>query len=446
MRLAKMHSVQLLILMMVPGVPVMSAVEKGADFKFTKVDLTLLEQAEAFDKKMEREGKVYHDEAMETYVNQVGRAMLPAGSAPERVLWQFRVYRDPMANAFALPNGSIYVTTGLVAKLENEDQLAGVLAHEMTHVTDRHAYLAFRDYRKKVAIANIAATAASVAPGGSTWGDLIILAGSMIPGIMAASIEGYSRNLERDADVYAYNKMVEGNYDPKELVNTFRLLEENEEANVGKIYYNDHPKLEDRIAYMNEMISTKPPVTVASDVLAARRMKYLNLTQQVVREDIHLAILSDRPRTALRRAQKLLDFQPNSAENLCAEADAYRSLGPWTPRPSDQELTKHEEKKEQKMKLKLTDDEEERKLLAGDQGQAAWRDNQHLAEENYKKALAVDPANAKTYLGLGQLYEKLNRSPEALAAYEKYLELQPNALDRQRVQRRVDILRGSANR
>ena len=100
---------------------------------------------------------VYHDEAMDTYVNQVGRAMLPSGTAPERVLWQFRVIRDPMANAFALPNGSIYVTTGLVSKLENEDQFAGVLAHEMTHVTDRHAYLAFRDYRKKATIANIAA-------------------------------------------------------------------------------------------------------------------------------------------------------------------------------------------------------------------------------------------------------------------------------------------------
>jgi beta-barrel assembly-enhancing protease len=455
MRLVKMRVAQVMTLMFALGVTMLPAAEKaakepgeekGADFKFSKVDLSLLEQADALDRKLEREGMVYHDEAMETYVNQVGRAMLPAGSAPERVMWQFRTVRDPLANAFALPNGSIYVTTGLVAKLENEDQLAGVLAHEMTHVTDRHAYLAFRDYRKKSMIANIAVTAASVAPGGSSWGDLIILAGSIIPVMMVASIEGYSRELERDADMYAFNKMVEGNYDPKELVNTFRLLEQNEEANVGKIYYNDHPKLEDRIAYMTSMISSKPAVVVPADVFAARRMKYLTLTSQVAREDIHLAILSSRPRTALARAQKLLDFQPNSAENLCAEADAYRALGPWTPKPSDQELTKHEEKKEMKMKMKFTDDEEERKLLAGDQGQTVWRDNQKSAEENYKKALAVDPGNAKSYLGLGQLYDKTNRNQEALAAYQKYLELAPNALDRQRVQGRINALSGSANR
>ena len=389
---------------------------------------------------------VYHDEAMETYVNQVGRAMLPSGTAPERVMWHFRVIRDPMANAFALPNGSIYVTTGLISKLENEDQLAGVLAHEMTHVTDRHSYLSFRSYRKKATIANIASTAASVAPGGTSWGNAIILAGDMVVTVAIASISGYSRELERDADMYAYNKLVEGNYDPKELVNTFRLLEKNEEVNVGKIYYNDHPKLDDRIEYMTSMISSKPPVLVPADVLAARRMKYLSLTEQVVREDIHLSILSYHPRTALARAKKLVDFHPNAAENLCVEADAYRSLGPWTPQPTDQELGKHELRKEQSLKLKLTPDEEERELLKKDEGQSMWRDNQRLAEETYKKALTIDPTNAKTYLGLGQLYDKSNRSKEALEAYDKYLELAPNALDRQRVQGRVNILRGSTNR
>jgi beta-barrel assembly-enhancing protease len=446
MRLIKVRPVQLVLMMTALGVTMLPAIEKSSTFTFTKVDLSLLEQADALDGKLEREGMVYHDEAMETYVNQVGRAMLPAGAAPERVKWEFRVIRDPMANAFALPNGSIYVTTGLVSKLESEDQLAGVLAHEMTHVTDRHSYLAFRDYRKKATIASIASYASSYAPVNSAWGAAIYMAGHMVPVLMMASINGYSRELERDADMYSFNKLAEGNYDPKELVSTFRLLERMEEVNVDKIYYNDHPKLDDRIAYMTSLISSKAPVSVPPDVLAARRMKYLSLTEQVVREDIHLSILSRRPRTALARARKLLDFHPNLAENLCAEADAYRSLGPWTPRPTDQELSKDEMKREQSLKRKLTSDEEERQLLSKDEGQAAWQENQRLAEEAYQKALSIHPGHAKTYLGMGQLYEKTNRNQEALAAYEKYLELLPNALDRQRVQGRIDILRGSANR
>ena len=447
MRLTKIRVVVFVLLMMPLGAARLQAVkeEKGTNFQFSKADLALLQETDELDKKLEREGMVFHDEAMETYVNQVGRAMLPAGTAPERVLWQFRVVRDPQANAFALPNGSIYVTTGLISKLEDEDQLAGVLAHEMTHVTDRHAYLAYRDYRKKATIASVASYVASMAPGGSVWGAVIGLTGNTVAVVALATVNGYRRELEQEADMYAYNKMVEGNYDPHELVNTFRLLKIDEEVNVGKIYYNDHPKLDDRIAYMTTLISSKPLITVPPDMLAARRMKYLTLTEQVDREDIHLSILSDRPRTALARSQKLLEFHPNSAEDLCAEADSYRSLGPWTPRPSNEELSKQEKRKEGSSKMKFTSDEEARQLLAQNEGQATWRDNQRLAEEAYKKALTVDPANAKTYLGLGQLYDKSNRTKEALEAYQKYLELAPNTLDRLRVQGRIDTLGGSVN-
>ena len=267
----------------------------------------------------------------------------------------------------------------------------------------------------------------------------------MVVIVASASITGYSRELEREADLYAYNKMVEGNYDPKELVNTFRLLERNEEVNVGKIYYNDHPKLDDRIAYMTSLISSKPPVSVPPDVLAARRMKYLSLTEQVVREDIHLAILSNHPRTALARSQKLLDFHPNSAENLCVEADAYRSLGPLDTATYRRRVEQTRNEEGTSAQIKLTSDEEESQLLKKDKGQTVWRENQRLAEEAYKKALTVDPANAKTYLGLGQLYDKSNRTKEALEAYQKYLELAPNALDRLRVQGRIDTLGGSVN-
>ncbi len=136
-------------------------------FTFSDVDLAMLEQVELLDKKYDKDGMVYHDEALSAYLNQVGRAMIPAGVEPERVKWDFQVLKDPMPNAFALPNGTIYVHTGLLSLLENEDQLASVLAHEITHVTDRHGYLHYRDYRKKMAVANIVQYISSFAPGGN---------------------------------------------------------------------------------------------------------------------------------------------------------------------------------------------------------------------------------------------------------------------------------------
>jgi len=66
-----------------------------------------------------------------------------------------------------------------------------------------------------------------------------------------------------------------------------------------------------------------------------------------------------------------------------------------------------------------------------------------LAEESYQKALTVDPEHAKTYLGLGQLYDKEGRIKEALAAYVKYLQLGPNTLDQNRVKLRIASLQRS---
>jgi tetratricopeptide (TPR) repeat protein len=191
-------------------------------------------------------------------------------------------------------------------------------------------------------------------------------------------------------------------------------------------------------------VASKSPNPIAPEILAERKMKYQTLTENVTREDIRLAILSHRPRTALARATKLLDFHPNSADNLYAAAEAYRSLGPWTARPTNQELSDNGKKEIRSLNKKFTPDEEEVELMSKPSGQEAWRENQHLAEETYQKVLSIDANHAKTYRGLGQLYEKERKSKEAFVAYQKYLELEPNALDQYRIRDRIEVLQRSA--
>jgi predicted Zn-dependent protease len=424
----------------------LSAVESTNTFVFTNVDLEFLKQADLADQKFEREGMVSHDEALNSYVTRVGLSMLPAGTAPERVKWSFKVFRDPMPNAFALPNGSIYVNTGLLSLLENEDQLASVLAHEITHVTDRHGYFENRDYRKKSAIISVAVFAGSMAPGNKNWGAAIQLAATTVPIVMTASIYGYRRERERDADIYAFNKIMEGNYDAREMINAFHLLERKDEADdtpKATPFYSDHPKLEDRISYLTSLINAKAPPTVPPAVLAERRMRYQSLTEAIVREDIRLAILAHHSRTALARATKLTEFHPDSADNLYTVAEAYRGLGPWTPRPSYSEMTGGGRRKSESLERRFTPLEEDRELLSKPEGRAAWEDNKRKAEENYQKALLANPGHAKTYSGLGQLYENEGKGKEAVAAYQKYLELNPNALDQTLVKQRISTLQRS---
>lgn len=417
--------------------------QPAGGFSFSKVDLDMLDQVLIANKKFDREGLVYHDEALTAYVNQVGRAMLPSASAPERVSWDFRVLRDPMPNAFALPNGTIYVNSGLLSLLENEDQLASVLAHEITHVTDRHTYLHNRDYRKKMTIANVASFVSSFAPGGSSWGAAIQSAGALIPFIMLSSINGYSRELERIADIYAFHKLIEGGYDPREMPNTFRLLGRQGEVEVAKAFYNDHPKLEERIGYITSLVESKSPALVPAEVLAERRMRFQTLVEGVMREDVRLAILARRPRTALARATKLVDFHPNSPDNIFAKAEAFQALGPWRPRPTEQELSSSGKKEISSLERKFTREEQEGRLLAASAGQASWKENLQAAEEAYRMVLSIDPSHAATYRGLGQLFEKQQKKKEAIEAYGKYLELQSNALDQFQIRRRIESLQRS---
>ena len=111
----------------------------------------MLDKSNQLDKQLQEKGLVYNDLDTTKYITKVGQAVLPGGPEYQNVHWQFFILRDAIPNAFALPNGSIYVHTGLLAILENEAQLAGVLAHEETHVMNRHGYLENRSYRKKAA-------------------------------------------------------------------------------------------------------------------------------------------------------------------------------------------------------------------------------------------------------------------------------------------------------
>lgn len=183
--------------------------------RFGDVDLEFLDQIKQLDKKFEEQGLVYREPQLNAYVDRLGRSLLKPEDQLENVVWQFRVFRNPVVNAFALPNGSIYVNTGLLARMENESQLVGVLAHEIIHVRNRHSYLRYRDYRKKVLTINLLGIAGSytgLAGLGASLGAQFML---------NISIIGYSREQEKEADLEGAQLMAASHYDPKGMVAAF---------------------------------------------------------------------------------------------------------------------------------------------------------------------------------------------------------------------------------
>jgi predicted Zn-dependent protease len=409
-------------------------------FSFSKVDLSLLEQVDLLDRKLERDGLVYLDARLDEYLARVGRAVTPAGPVPERVAWRFRAIRDPLPNAFALANGSIYVHTGLLGLLDNEAQLASVLAHEVTHVLERHSYVSYRSYRKKMALISAIQIGTSWAPMGEVWGASLQAVGAIVPVVLAATVQGYSRELERQADLYAVDKISGAGYDPRQMAETFRLLGHADDLEQIKVFYTDHPALEDRIAYVNGLIQSRVPDEAGPEKLAAQRRLYLATVQPAARHDVVLALNSGRLRTAFSSARKLADFDPASAENHYLLGEAWRLLGPRAPEVNAADLSSKAREEAQKRNRKFTREEQDRQLLETAAGRAAWEENQARAEQAYREALRLDPALAKAHRGLGMLFEAAGKRGEAFEAYRQYLTAAPVAPDRERIQRRLERL------
>ncbi|HEY6804501.1 MAG TPA: M48 family metalloprotease [Pyrinomonadaceae bacterium] len=408
------------------------------EFKFGDVDLEVLEQVDLLDAKLERDGLVLHDEKADSYVQRIGKSLVPRDLELERVTWKFHTLRDPQPNAFALPNGSIYVTTGLISLVDNESQLAAIMAHELTHVMRRHTYAQNRSNRKKFLTMNIMAAVGAYAPGGIV-GAVITVVTTVAPFIVAATIYGYGRDLEREADLKGVDMMISAEYSPEEMVNVMKLLDKDIEGENIRLFYNDHPSLDERIKYLSPYLGARADRVTHQMELNRERSAYFKEMEPLMRHDVQLAINAGRFRSAIYVAQRLVDVHADS-ENLFWLAESYRTLGPHSSQLTEKELTNGAMKDAAKKKQKRTLEEEERELLATPEGKSNWEQHRQKAEELYQRSLNTEGAVPVAHRGLGMLYEKLGRSNDAVTEYQKYIELSPSAFDRERIQRRIETL------
>ncbi|HEY2972610.1 MAG TPA: M48 family metalloprotease [Pyrinomonadaceae bacterium] len=419
--------------------PAHAPAEAHEPFKFGKVDLELLAQINLLDQRFEKEGLVYHEAGLDAYLDRVGKAVL-ADKEIENVNWKFRALRDPVPNALALPNGSIYINTGLLALLEEEGQLASVLAHEVIHVNKRHTYQQNRSLRKKILAINILSTVGAWNPVGGAAGMAIDLIANISPFMLVLSIFGYSRELEKEADLEGLKNLSAAGYAPDQMVGVFKLLQKDIEGEQLGSFYNDHPKLRDRITYISNSINNSAK-KLSDEELRNAQTAYLTQMEQVDRHDVELAIKNGRFHSAYYVSRKLVDFHPDSSEDVFYLAEAYRTLGPRMPELTAAELTGGAKKKAAKNRNKRTMEEQDAELLKTPAGQQAWKTNQQKAEELYLGALELNRFNYLAHRGLGMLYEKIGRKDEATSQYRKYLELAPNAFDSERIRRRLEALR-----
>lgn len=212
---------------------------------------------------VEQEQGLYDNEAMTKYVDQIGRRLI-ANLEEKKFDYEFHIIQDPAPNAFALPGGYIYVTTGLIPILQSEDELACILAHEIIHANNRHTV---KQIRRGIIPAILSIP-------GAILGVLNESLGAIFKAPSNLMVAGYSRKYETEADVEGVKLAAKAGYDPAALKDALSRMQKAIEVATGeeeeKSYFNDHPYTGDRVKRINKTlakIEVKPTAPIASNFL-----------------------------------------------------------------------------------------------------------------------------------------------------------------------------------
>ncbi len=191
---------------------------------------------------------LYPDEKIQAYVNALGQRLAAKSERPS-LPWSFKVVDDPAVNAFALPGGYIYVTRGLMAHLRSEAELAGVMGHEIGHVTGRHS--ASQMSKQTLAMGGLVLGMA-VRP------ELQQFAGLAQQGLGLLFLK-FGRDDESQADELGLRYMTREHYDPREMLEVFGVLDGVTRAEGGgrmPDWLSTHPSPGNRLARIQGEIAT----------------------------------------------------------------------------------------------------------------------------------------------------------------------------------------------
>ena len=387
-------------------------VGSGGAFSLERDEAEMWRQSREEEAKLRAEAPLYQDPILNDYLNAVAQKVIPEESRGQQTL-KIRVsaIRDPSLNAFTFPTGSVYVHTGLMARMENEAQLAMVLGHEVAHATHRHALEFQRSARNKMIGFSIASLVASIAVANAAghraergdWSGAYVVnqVGNILAGLglqlaMIAAVNGFGRELEREADEVGMRSMAGAGYDPKQASRVFELLKDDhgDKSKMEVFFFGSHPRLDERIQSSRELASAGYSGVTAG---VSDTREFQMRTRVLVRDDAALNLEAGRYGHAEAELQRVLALTPNDpvAHFLFGrlyEQQAGEAAGP-----------------------------------------AAQSDLTARAMARYEEAIRLDGNYADPHRAVGILRHKAGEKTKALAAFRRYLAISPDAPDAQQI-------------
>jgi beta-barrel assembly-enhancing protease len=369
-------------------------------------------QAEREAAQLDARSKLYDDPLLDAYLARMIEKL--AGAGAEGPAFRVTVLRDPTLNAFALPNGRLYVHTGLLAGLESEAQLAMILGLEMTHVTSHHALALARAASGRPSTSTVVASAASVglelatdASVGAIDGvgtaalsaTAAAIFGRGLPLAAEAAIYGRGDQLERDADAGGMDRLVRAGYDPREAARAFDTLRRDlgSRGSLEIFFFGRREQLAEQTATTAELVQTHYAAAAAAPDTVRTTDEFRLRMSVVVRENARLDIQAGRFALAAEQLDRVLAAAPQDPVAHLYYGDLHRLRSQRA------------------------------------QSAAEGADWARQAIDRYESAARLDPAFADPFRQLGLLYYQQQEIAQARAAFQQYLTLNPAAPDAERV-------------
>ncbi|MBA3582930.1 MAG: M48 family metalloprotease [Gemmatimonadetes bacterium] len=221
------------------------------------------------EKDIARQLPLVNDRTALAYVNRIGQRLVNQSELAQAP-WEFHIVADPQINAFNIPGGHVYVNSGLIGAADNVAELAGVMAHEISHGVARHG----TEQLSKAYGFNIIAGLALGANPPIYQQILAQLVG-------AGTFARFGRDAEREADDLGVIYMYNAGYDPHGMVTMFQELLSRQQRSPSSVeaFFSSHPLTEDRIGSVQAKIAQLPP----KGNLVLRDGEFQQIQQRVAR-------------------------------------------------------------------------------------------------------------------------------------------------------------------
>ncbi len=198
---------------------------------------------------IEKQQKIYSDPATNSYINKIGQKLVKASGRSD-IPYSFKVVQNKEINAFALPGGYIYVHTGLIKAASSENELAGVIAHEVAHVAARHSAEQIEKANKAnlgLSLLGFALSASRIRGGGTLMNGAQFVTGGFF--------NKFSRDAEREADRLGASYLKTAGWNASGMVSFFEKLSKQKNSSNSIVFFSSHPSSAERVENIGDLIA-----------------------------------------------------------------------------------------------------------------------------------------------------------------------------------------------